>query len=98
MCINMDIQVFYLWKLIKIIVKGKILINDQIFSFLLYSKVQCIYLPNSDIDECLRNPCQNLSPCTNSPGSYSCACSPQWTGQNCDIGKYNLLYNLEFFS
>lgn len=40
-----------------------------------------------DINECLRNPCKNLSPCTNSPGSYSCACSPQWSGQNCDIGK-----------
>lgn len=40
-----------------------------------------------DINECLQNPCKNLSPCTNSPGSYSCACSPQWSGQNCDIGK-----------
>lgn len=50
-----------------------------------YGLTSFFFLP--DINECLLNPCKNLSPCTNSAGSYSCACSPQWSGQNCDIGK-----------
>lgn len=39
-----------------------------------------------DVNECLYNPCQHNSPCSNTPGSYRCDCSPGWTGQNCDSG------------
>ncbi|XP_064121625.1 protein HEG homolog 1-like [Macrobrachium nipponense] len=29
-----------------------------------------------DIDECLSNPCPDVSVCTNTPGSYLCQCPP----------------------
>ena len=36
-----------------------------------------------DIDECLSSPCPN-GVCTNTPGSYSCACEAGWGGTNCE--------------
>lgn len=44
------------------------------------------YISSTDVNECLYNPCQHNSPCSNTPGSYRCDCSPGWTGQNCDSG------------
>ena len=41
----------------------------------------------SDVNECLRNPCQNGGKCTNSKGSYSCSCAAGYEGKNCDKGK-----------
>ncbi|KAI8502677.1 hypothetical protein Bbelb_193790 [Branchiostoma belcheri] len=51
-------------------------------------------LSTTDIDECASNPCQH-GRCENKDGGYKCACSPGWTGQNCQQGcpadwsKYN---------
>ena len=41
----------------------------------------------SDIDECLADPCLHNGNCTNTDGSYTCSCVPQWTGYNCQNGK-----------
>ena len=40
-----------------------------------------------DIDECLNDPCLHNGNCTNTDGSYTCSCVPQWTGYNCQTGK-----------
>ena len=41
----------------------------------------------SDIDECLNDPCLHNGNCTNTDGSYTCSCIPQWTGFYCQNGK-----------
>ena len=40
-----------------------------------------IMIIDSDLDECLSNPC------TNKPGGYRCSCVTGWTGEHCDEGK-----------
>ena len=47
----------------------------------------------SDIDECLNVPCLHNGSCSNTDGSYTCSCVPQWTGNDCEIGK--LVYQTE---
>uniref|UniRef100_A0A8W8MKL8 Uncharacterized protein n=1 Tax=Magallana gigas TaxID=29159 RepID=A0A8W8MKL8_MAGGI len=37
-----------------------------------------------DINECLRNPCQNGGTCSNNNGSYTCMCAHGWTGTICN--------------
>uniref|UniRef100_K1RE62 Neurogenic locus notch-like protein n=1 Tax=Magallana gigas TaxID=29159 RepID=K1RE62_MAGGI len=37
-----------------------------------------------DINECLRNPCQNGGTCSNNNGSYTCMCAHGWTGTLCN--------------
>lgn len=44
-----------------------------------------------DVNECLANPCQNGGSCTNSIGSYSCNCTREWTGRNCNEGKFLII-------
>lgn len=40
-----------------------------------------------DVDECfLKNPCKEEAICTNTPGSYECACAEGWQGDYCDQG------------
>ena len=34
----------------------------------------------SDINECLTNPCHSAASCTNTEGSYKCACNTGYTG------------------
>ncbi|WAR12727.1 SNED1-like protein, partial [Mya arenaria] len=41
----------------------------------------------TNIDECANNPCQNSAQCNNLVNAYSCTCSAQWTGTNCDTPK-----------
>ncbi|XP_019627846.1 PREDICTED: fibropellin-1-like [Branchiostoma belcheri] len=38
-------------------------------------------LSTTDINECIRKPCQR-GRCVNKDGGYKCTCSPGWTGQN----------------
>ena len=49
------------------------------------SLVNCIFF--IDINECFTRPCQNGGTCTNTQGSYTCACLAGWTGPMCEIGK-----------
>ena len=44
-----------------------------------------------DVDECMTQPCENDGQCTNSVGSFSCACTPQWSGKLCQTGNNVLL-------
>lgn len=38
-----------------------------------------------DIDECKDNPCKNNGICVNIVGSYSCNCTTQFYGSNCEL-------------
>ena len=51
------------------------------------------YYPITDIDECQPVPCVHGN-CIDDINSYSCSCEIGYTGDNCEIGKYNheLLY------
>jgi len=51
----------------------------------------------ADIDECLSNPCMNTGSCIDTEGSYTCQCSPGWTGYSCEQGRYTLIYNFNCF-
>lgn len=49
----------------------------------------------TDVDECsLYAPCKNGGTCVDSPGSYACRCPVGWTGDNCTVGKYHVMYVL----
>ena len=55
-----------------------------------YTYYGCKYHFNvfSDFNKCHKlNPCMNWATCIDTPGSYRCECTPQWTGQHCDVGK-----------
>ena len=44
-----------------------------------------------DVDNCDPNPCKNSGVCTNAAGNtYSCACTSDWDGQDCNISAYLL--------
>nr|XP_034317008.1 EGF-like repeat and discoidin I-like domain-containing protein 3 [Crassostrea gigas] len=43
---------------------------------------ECSYI--GDINECLDNPCQNGGTCSNSDGSFTCACAGGFTGALCN--------------
>ena len=47
----------------------------------------------ADIDECLNDPCLHNGNCTNTDGSYTCSCIPQWTGYNCQNGKLFCIFS-----
>ena len=47
---------------------------------------------NLDIDECaVNNPCKNGGTCTNTVGSYKCACGVKFTGRNCETGREHFI-------
>lgn len=48
----------------------------------------------SDVNECLQNVCANGATCLDTPGSYRCICQPDYTGPNCETGKY--MYQFEY--
>ena len=47
-----------------------------------------------DINECELNihSCHEQATCTNSPGSYSCACNPGWTGDGFDCQGSQIIF------
>ena len=40
-----------------------------------------------DPDDCASNPCQNGGTCHDEVNDYSCDCSHEYTGENCQIKK-----------
>jgi Notch-like protein len=46
-----------------------------------------IYFFIPDVNECLKNPCQNGGSCQNNVGGHSCECKPGFQGKNCENGK-----------
>ena len=59
--------------------------------------IRCHYVPPSDVDECLRNPCIHDGVCRNTNGSYVCDCPEQYTGKNCELGMYTYMCIVLFF-
>ena len=41
----------------------------------------------TDVDECLSNPCKNGATCTDFVGGYFCRCISAWEGFDCSINK-----------
>ena len=52
----------------------------HILDFQGYSGVLC----QTQIDNCASRPCLNGGTCTNGVGSYSCECTPHFTGETCE--------------
>jgi hypothetical protein len=46
-----------------------------------------------DVNECLRNPCQNGGSCRNTNGGYTCTCTSAFQGKNCEQGEDILMKN-----
>lgn len=44
-----------------------------------------------DINECVSSPCLNNGTCTNTIGSYTCACSTVFSGKHCENSKEKFL-------
>lgn len=42
-----------------------------------------------DIDECSSHPCENGGICIDLVGGFRCECPVEWTGDLCNIGKFN---------
>jgi len=45
----------------------------------------------TEIDECDPNPCQQGAECTDLVGDYTCACSDQFAGKNCELLAFELV-------
>ena len=55
--------------------------------------MHCVRLPfdsTVDLDFCFPNPCLNGGICRDMTVGYMCECSEQFSGQNCEIGLFNL--------
>lgn len=40
-------------------------------------------------DFCINEPCMRQGTCINGQNTYSCVCSPRYTGKNCEIDMGN---------
>ena len=48
----------------------------------------------SEINECVSEPCKNGAYCLNEVNKFECECVVGYTGVQCDLGKYILIYAL----
>ena len=47
-----------------------------------------LYIFVLDIDDCQSQPCLNDATCQDGNNSFTCYCSPGWTGKYCHSSKY----------
>ena len=52
----------------------------------------------SDVDECQTVLCSGGKTCSNTMGSYKCACRSGFTGANCQMSKYTLFIFIDILS
>lgn len=65
---------------------GKSLVASVVFiSLLLHCVLFGFVRCEQDIDECESNPCLNNATCWDQVGLYSCNCSANYTGVNCEV-------------
>ena len=62
-----------------------VILNSSVF-------VMCICIFFTDIDECVSSPCAN-GQCQDEINQYTCMCDPGWTGENCDMGEWDAIFN-----
>lgn len=79
--------------LCQIVVFPVALIFSSFFSLslyrLIYSQMFCfISFHLTDIDECSGGPCEHGGTCIDLVGGFRCECPPEWTGDLCQVGKY----------
>ena len=42
----------------------------------------------SDMDDCASQPCKYGATCVDGVNSYTCSCTPGFSGTNCTVGEY----------
>merc|ERR1712015_228944 len=57
-------------------------LTDRRVAYLSFKLPTFLHFP-SDVDDCLSNPCDQGT-CTDGVNSYTCQCTPGYTGDNCD--------------
>ena len=66
-------------------------LHETIYAYLsgfLFSNLQRIDFPPTDINECQSNPCKNGTICNDAINGYSCTCAASYTGNHCEISKH----------
>lgn len=56
-----------------------------------------LFLFSTATDFCSARPCENGGKCTNEADDFRCNCTEQWTGKNCSVGRYYLLFAVTFY-
>ncbi len=49
-----------------------------------------------DVNECRESPCLNGATCTNIPGSFRCNCTPESSGDLCEIVNFSSIASSSF--
>jgi len=70
--------------------------------FLSILLMSCSFLIDSEdsasTNYCAPNPCLNGNECIDNSETYTCSCSSQWSGDNCEISNSLLVGEWEFYS
>ena len=66
--------------------------RTEIYVFIMYwTDLRTTTFPVTVISGCKSNPCLNGGRCVDGE-KYSCDCSPEFTGESCETGRYVLIY------